>query len=198
MKSRNANFKIGCFHGKVTTEKSDSEAQLRNDLFMIGMVGIQETRSKTIMIRLVAYEMPLEEGKKRGCCVDLFGYDVQHMPWLIELKGGDSTEKLPDVIQQIEDYKTCFEKVRPHVEDEIRQKYHWADFRFGDGLGRIILASKEFWNRQRKDSELPPSIYCCSFYGKNEVVREGQIDLQQIARGQGVALLSRIKRLPGK
>ena len=108
MKTRTEDFKIGYVHGKVFAQKGDSEAQLRNELFLIGMLKVEITRKESIDIRLVAYEMPLQTGQSRGQCIDLLGYDQNKKPWIIEVKKKSSGEKIDRIIKQINVYEKIF------------------------------------------------------------------------------------------
>src|SRR5208282_1707751 len=47
--------------------------------------------------RIVGYEVPLwKRGNNRDQCMDLLGYDCMYKPWIIELKTGNSTDRLND------------------------------------------------------------------------------------------------------
>ncbi|HQG93090.1 MAG TPA: hypothetical protein PLN27_15650 [Acidobacteriota bacterium] len=187
---RQTGFRIGCFHGKLTAEKQDSEAQLRNELYLIGMLEIELSRKESIQIRLVAYEMPLHAGKTRGRCIDLFGYDQDFKPWIIELKGQDSNESIPKIAGQINGYAEHFVDIRESVRKEIQQKFHWKDFRFQGQAGKIILASREYWARQAKDKDWPEGIYCCSFSHIREVIKGDKVVLLENNKGKGIVGLT--------
>ena len=161
--SRKKDFKIGCFHGKFTPEDSSVEAILRNELFLVGMLKILVTRTESKNIRLVAYELPLQSGKSRGECIDLFGYDQNLMPWIIELKKSGSNESLNKIVNQINRYEDLFSPVREHVEREIQEKFHWKDFRFASETGKMILAHRAFYKNDPPGRYKSIGIYCCSF-----------------------------------
>lgn len=161
--SRRKDFKIGCFHGKLIPESGSIEAALRNELFLIGMLKIEITRTESKNIRLVAYEMPLQIGKARGQCIDLLGYDQNKVPWIIELKKSESSEDLSQAIQQICRYEVLFQKVRNNIEHEIQRKYHWNEFRFSDDTQKMILAHRRFFQNVSLESYKSLGIYCCSF-----------------------------------
>lgn len=156
-------FKIGCFHGKLIPEDGSTEAQMRNELYLIGMLKIAVTRSESIDIRLLAYELPLQTGKKRGRCIDLFGYDQNKVPWIIELKTADSNERLNQVIEQIIEYEDLFRGVRNSIEHEIQRKYHWNEFRFAENTQKMILAHRKFFQDVSPKNYETLGVYCCSF-----------------------------------
>ena len=175
---RKTNFKIGCVHGNVFAKTRDSEAQLRNELFLIGMLKVEITRKETIDIRLVAYEMPLQMGQSRGRCIDLLGYDQNKKPWIIELKKKSSNENIDQIKKQIDDYEDIFQKIRGHVEDEIRKKFHWNEFNFSEGTGKIILAGREFFHQEKSlESYKSLGIYCCSFSRIQSEIKERKVVL---------------------
>jgi len=160
---RPKDFKIGCFHGKLNPEDVSIEAILRNELFLIGMLKMAITRSESINIRLVAYEMPLQTGQARGRCIDLLGYDQNKSPWIIELKKADSNEKLDQVIEQILDYEDLFREVRNNIEREIQDKYHWGEFRFSGTIKKMILAHRKYFEGISIKNYTALGVYCCSF-----------------------------------
>jgi len=187
---RQTGFRIGCFHGKLTAAKQVSEAQLRNELYLIGMLEIELSRKESIQIRLVAYEMPLHAGKTRGRCIDLFGYDQDFKPWIIELKGQDSNESIPQIADQINDYAEHFEEIRESVRNEIQRQFHWQDFQFQGQAGKIILASREYWVRQAKEKDWPEGIYYCYFSRIPEVIKGDKVVLLKNNKGKGIVGLS--------
>lgn len=175
---RKANFKIGCVHGNVFAKNRDSEAQLRNELFLIGMLKVEVTRKEAIDIRLVAYEMPLQTGQSRGRCIDLLGYDQNKKPWIIELKKKNSNEKIDQIKKQIDDYEDIFQKIREHVEAEIRIKFHWNEFKFSEGTGKLILAGREFFHREKSlENYKSLGIYCCSFSRIQNEIKDRKVVL---------------------
>ena len=161
--TRLEDFKIGCFHGKLSPEDGSIEAQIRNELYLIGMLKVALTRSESINIRLLAYELPLQTGKQRGRCIDLFGYDQNKVPWIIELKKADSNEKLNQVIEQILEYENLFRGVRNSIEHEIQRKYHWNEFRFSENTQKMILAHRKFFQHASPKNYETLGVYCCSF-----------------------------------
>jgi hypothetical protein len=160
---RKSNFKIGCFHGKINPV-SDSEARIRNDIYLTGMVEIEISRKEAIPIRIIGYEIPLEEKASRNQCIDLLGYDHNFKPYIIELKKPKSTEKIDEVTTQIHRYENLFEKTRDNIERETRKKFLWKEFRFSPGLGKIILSSRDFFNRITSVPSFKDSgVFLCSF-----------------------------------
>ncbi len=161
-KKRTEDFRIGYIHGKIFAQNQESEAQLRNEIFLIGMLRLEEQKN----IKLVAYEMPLEAGQSRGMCIDLFGYDQYKKPWIIELKKTESNE----TIEKIKNQLNCYEKkfidveVKDGIEEEIQKRYHWEDFKFSEGVGKIILAGRDLINTLSMEENFKDSgIYVCSF-----------------------------------
>lgn len=186
--TREKGFRIGCVHGRATAKDRGSEAQLRNDLYQVGMLSIRFSREGSRDIRLVAYEMPLEKAS-RGRCIDLFGYDQDRMPWIVELKKGSSSEKLEGIIEQIDDYASRFEATREYVEAEIRCRFHWPDFAFSPGVGKVILAEREFYKGRVLPSYDELGIRCCSFSGIRSVLKGKQVALLALESGKGVVNL---------
>lgn len=179
--TRSEDFKIGCFHGKLFAEDRGSEAQLRNELFLIGMLKVEITRRTSIDIRIVAYEMPLQTGQSRGNCIDLFGYDKDKRPWIIELKKKSSFDNIEKIKKEINGYARSFQKIRGYVEKEIREKFHWNDFKFSEGTGKIILAGREFFQKRNLKREKLESyksgIYYCSFGRIQDEIKKGKVVL---------------------
>lgn len=161
--SRSKDFKIGCFHGKLVPVDGSIEAILRNELFLIGMLKIAITKSESRDIRLVAYELPLQTGQSRGRCIDLLGYDQDKVPWIIELKKTDSNEKLDQVIEQINQYGCLFSEVKNSIKQEIKEKYHWDEFKFSGNTKKMILAHRGFYKGASLENYKALGIYCCSF-----------------------------------
>ena len=189
MAKRIKDFKIGCVHGKLSAQERGSEAQLRNELFLIGMLKIKITTQESINIRLVAYEMPLQTGQSRGCCVDLLGYDENKTPWIIELKKESSSENIDKVVEQVDSYTEMFNQTRDNIEKEIRERYHWKEFKFSQGTGKIILAGRTFFRNRKLRNYRELGIYCCLFSGIKDVVKEDEVALLAINKGKGIVNL---------
>lgn len=174
---RKDNFLIGTVHSNLNVDKRSKENKLRNDLFLIGMLRLFYSRNNYHYIRLVSYEMPLKSVQPRDKCIDLLGYDRDKTPWIIELKSSDSSEKIEEVIQQINGYEKDFKKVRPCVEKEIRDKYLWPDFTFSDEIGKIILVHRTYYERNPIKKYRDCDIKFCSFAKIKDVEKDGVIDL---------------------
>jgi hypothetical protein len=163
--ARKKNFKIGCFHGKLNPKDASSEAKLRNDLYLIGMLYLNITRTNVRKIRLIGYEVPLVEGQKRGQCIDLLGYDQEYDPYIIELKKKDSKEDLAKIIKQISKYEEYFQNSKHYIEEEIQNKFHWPDFRFSDEPRKIILTDRSYFKGRaiaEYRSYISSALYICS------------------------------------
>jgi hypothetical protein len=160
---RESNFKIGCFHGKLDP-KNGSEAKIRNDIYLTGMVEIRQTNKTSILIRLVAFEMPLTKIHKRNKCIDLLGYDKNFKPYIVELKKPKSPESVDKIIRQIDGYAERFDECCHYVEKEIRKRYLWNDFKFStERVGKIFLASRQFFEDKHFESFEKIGIFACSF-----------------------------------
>ena len=162
---RKSDFKLGCMHGRVPTKKCP-EAQIRNRLYFSGILVVHRSKTEETRIRLVGYEVPLlKRTVSRVKCVDLLGYDDTYKPWIIELKIGNSTDQLNrNVVPEIDLYATIFEAgVRVPIQNEICQRFLWPDFRFSDGLGKMILADRKFFEKQQPLSAQRNDILFCSF-----------------------------------
>jgi hypothetical protein len=161
---RQSDFKIGQMHGRIPTEDC-REAQIRNHLYLAGILTIHHTHMRKTRIRLVGYEVPLwKRGNRRDECIDLLGYDGDHRPWIIELKQADSNDKLSQVVAQLDGYAEAFKMgIRDQIEREVRQRFLWPDFRFAAGLGKMILADRRFFPKQQLLSPQREDILLCSY-----------------------------------
>jgi hypothetical protein len=166
MTAREKDFKIGSFHGKLLPEDRSSEAKLRNDLYLVGMLCINITRMEIIKIRLIGYEIPLGH---RGDRVDLLGYDKIHNPYLIELKKNNTNEDLDRIMKQVNRYERQFNDIKTAIRDEYRMKFHWPDFEFSGQVKKIILAHREFYKDKSPKDYGAADVYLCSFAGLNDI-----------------------------
>ena len=160
-------FRIGSVHGKLNPG-GRSEAKIRNDIFLIGFISVEVLKGINIPVRLVGYEMPTKKNNRsRDECIDLFGYDNNHKPYIIEVKRPTAKDNINDVIEQICRYEKQFINIYKDVESEIKIKYNWKNFRFSDGVGKIILSGRSFYMNKRKEGTLGSyrelGIYMCSF-----------------------------------
>ena len=158
-KRREENFKIGCVHGEIFPKgHGNREDRIRNYLFLVGTLILKDKN-----IRLIAYEMPTKE--KKGERIDLFGYDQNFEPHIIELKVDDTGDKILRIIKQISGYAEDFLNLKLGIEKEIKDKYHF-DFKFSNNkINKVILAERDYYKdkqseiKQYKDANL----YFCSF-----------------------------------
>ena len=166
MTAREKDFKIGSFHGKILPEDWSSEAKLRNDLYLVGMLCINVTRTENVKIRLIGYEIPLG---RRGDRLDLLGYDEEHNPYLIELKKDNTNENLNQVMKQVHRYENQFSEIKSNIRDEFREKFHWPEFEFTDQVKKMILAHREFYKGKSAKDYKSTDIYICSFARLNDI-----------------------------
>lgn len=159
---RKEDYRLLTMHG-VVQPRAGCEARIRNDLYLIGELQLNYSNSSKVKVRLVGYELPLQEVIKRGTCIDLFGYDENYNPYIIELKKGTSTEKLPKVMRQINDYEYQLIPLIGYIENEIRAKLHWDKFKLTSNIKKIILAPREYFNANPAKGMKDESILFCSF-----------------------------------
>jgi hypothetical protein len=148
MNIRKKDFKIGTFHGTLNPEKSSKEAKLRNALYLIGNLYLPISRTEGVSIRIIGYEIPIENRGKR---IDLIGYDKDKNPWVIELKSHDSKEKISDIILQINGYETILTNHLTTIEEEFADKYFFI-IKLTSNIKKMILAPREFFVGQEKKS----------------------------------------------
>jgi len=163
---RKKDFKIGSFHGKLLPEDRSSEAKIRNDLYLVGMLRINLTRKESINIRLIGYEIPLG---RRGDRLDLIGYDEDHHPFLIELKKDSTNEDLNQIMQQVHRYERQFKDIKIAIRDEFRMRFHWPEFEFTDKAKKMILAHREFYKDKSTKDYRSSDVYICSFSGLKDI-----------------------------
>jgi len=154
-------------------------------LYLVGAVKLMYSRVLHEDIRLIGYEVPLQSGQKRGNCIDLFGYDANHNPYIIELKVGASGDDLPKVIRQITDYEKMLIPHLSSIETEIREKLFLAEFKLTRKVKKIILASREYYDKNPWKGFKDSDILFCYFYGKENVD-----DLVEKATGERIVSLS--------
>lgn len=184
MAQRLNQFRLLTMHG-VVRPRAGSEARIRNDLYLVGAVKLMYSRVLHEDIRLIGYEVPLQSGQKRGNCIDLFGYDANHNPYIIELKVGASGDDLPKVIRQITDYEKMLIPHLSSIETEIREKLFLAEFKLTRKVKKIILASREYYDKNPWKGFKDSDILFCYFYGKENVD-----DLVEKATGERIVSLS--------
>ena len=170
MMARTENFKLGCFHGKLNPDNLTSEAKLRNDLFLIGSLRLNITENDVKYIRLIGYEVPLKSGASRVNCLDLLGYDQNHIPYIIELKKDSSTDSINKIIKQVNGYEHMFNDVSYFIEKEFKSKFHWDEFSFNSAPIKIILAHRTYFENKVIDKKnIDDRTYICSFSGLRKI-----------------------------
>lgn len=147
---KSTEFKIGMCHGKTLSKDDTREYNIRNKLFQIGKLRLVKSRREQIDIRLVAYEMPTKEKSERASranCVDLFGYDEEHKPYIIELKIKTNKDKMAERIfkEELDSYAEKFKKVRRKIKLAIQEAYFLEKFTFKGDVQKILLAPWEFY-----------------------------------------------------
>ena len=146
---RKSDFKLGALHGKVSPTKVASEAAIQRKLFLSQSIKIVRSslESRNTCIRLIAYEMPL--GYHRDLCVDLVGYDADHNLYLIELKAGTSSEKLPQVMDQIGKYACIVKEIKGYIEKDFEKTFYFP-LKIKD-IKKVILAPRKFYDKKTTD-----------------------------------------------
>lgn len=193
MNVRKENFKLGEFHGKLNPSKSDCEAKLRNDIFLIGQIGLVFSLKTTTRVRIIAKEMPLQENINRGNCIDLFGIDNDWKPYIIELKLVENTEKLSEAIKQVNKYCDLFGQAKDFIETEIKEKLFYKDFKFSSVPKKIILSEKEYFGDLKsytRYSNNQDNLLMCSFYKTAQIKDSNGIALLSKKSSSGIVLLS--------
>lgn len=147
MSLRKRDFKIGVWHGKKEANEIRKEEQLQRDLFRKGLLRLYISRHKerNILVRLIAFEMPLYY-PSTGKCVDLLGIDNNWQPYIIELKLEEG-ERMVDAIDKINKYQEDFDKVKNNVEKEVAEKYFMPNFKFSGKTKKIILAERRYYEK---------------------------------------------------
>ena len=166
MSIRKENFKICTFHGTMDPEKGSKEAKLRNALYLIGNLNLLISRTESVNIRIIGYEIPIENRGKR---IDLIGYDKDRNPWIIELKAHDSKERIDEIIQQINGYEIIFKTQIDAIEKEFTDKC-FLNISLTRKIKKMILAPREFYeNQEKKTYPKMDEIVVCSIARIKEV-----------------------------
>lgn len=161
---RPSKFPIGKVHGVLIPV--NQENRIRNALYYGGSLLIEETRIKTTLIRLFAYEIPVVIGRKGATRVeniDLLGYNAHKELYIIELKTADSEYRLHDTIAQIRRYQNKLMSSLKGLQKEFREKFLLPEFTFSPNVIKtIILAPKLYFDKNKyvdvtKDSDIQ---YC--------------------------------------
>jgi len=145
MKPRQNNFRLLTIHGKLNPQKDESEARLRNDLYLVGSLTLDYGTKGKINIRLVGYEVPLTTGQSRGYCIDLFGYDKDYNPYIIELKTSVTRDTIDKVIKQIDQYESLIKPILPCIESELMELLMIPSIKFTSNIQKIVLIPREFY-----------------------------------------------------
>ncbi len=166
---RQSNFKIGTFHGTLKPVVGSKEAKLRNALYLIGNLNLPFTRKEGTKIRLIGYEIPIENKGKR---IDLIGYDKDMNPWIIELKADNSQEKISDIVKQIEGYSKILPALINLIESEFYEKF-FINLKLSNKIRKIIIAPREFFAKHDKSSYPKlEDVFLCSIANVKEVFNE--------------------------
>lgn len=163
---RSQGFKIGMYHGKTLPDDDRREYKIQRDLFLIGKVKLNFSKNKTTVVRVFAYEVPLQDGVARGECADLLGYDKDFNIYIFELKRGTNQEALQEVINQINGYATTIVKKLPQIEKEFKAAFllRSRSISFKKSVvKKIILAPREYYD----DSE---NRACIKKYLKGDIL----------------------------
>jgi len=192
---RQKDFKLGAFHGKLVPENKFSEAKMRNDIFMIGKIGLVVSHNETIEIKIIAKEMPLEVGNKRGRCIDLFGIDKDWRPYIVELKLDSNSEVLSKVVNQVTNYKNIFNLIKTHIASEMTSSLFYKHFNFSGEAQRIVLSHSAYYNdiplnNDPKVYKNEKDLYICSFYRMAVIKNAEEINLLNKKNNIGIVLLS--------
>jgi len=146
MVPRNKKFRLFTMHGLVQPSIG-CEERIRNGLFMAGSLNLFLSNVVTRKIRLAAYEMPLAQKTTSGNRIDLFGYDKDHNPYIIELKTGDARDEIPEVIEQIKRYESMLYKILNNVENAIKEQLLLEEFKLTRDVKRIVLAPASYYTK---------------------------------------------------
>jgi hypothetical protein len=133
-------------HG-VVQPPIGTEERIRNGLFMAGSLNLILGEDVTKKIRLAAYEMPLAKITTSGKRIDLFGYDKDHNPYIIELKTGDANDEIPEVIKQINRYESILNPILNDVEKAIKEQLFLDEFELTRDVKKIVLAPAKYYTK---------------------------------------------------
>ncbi|OQC10183.1 MAG: hypothetical protein BWX75_00584 [Candidatus Cloacimonetes bacterium ADurb.Bin088] len=143
---RNEKFRLFTMHG-VVQPPIGTEERIRNGLFMAGSLNLILGEDVTKKIRLAAYEMPLAKITTSGKRIDLFGYDKDHNPYIIELKTGDANDEIPEVIKQINRYESILNPILNDVEKAIKEQLFLDEFELTRDVKKIVLAPAKYYTK---------------------------------------------------
>jgi len=150
---RRCDFKLGVIHGRIKAQRQ--ELIMQRNLFLTGNIIIKSTKDAepNQRIRIFGYEVPL--GCYRDKCIDLLGYDKTTSLYIIELKGSESSEKLPEVEKQITGYANEI-SIESLEEDFYRTFYTKIEFQ--GTVEKAILAPRKFYRKNGVGCKTKPGI----------------------------------------
>lgn len=140
---REKDFKLGCFHGKLKADQQQSEAHIQRIVYLSQRICITRSRTNKIIVRLIGYEIPLTKNRTRGNCVDIMGYDEEHNLYVIELKKGESNERIEDVNRQVNAYAEAVKEIQGDIEKEFEGTFFFPiEF---TAIKKMIIAPRGFY-----------------------------------------------------
>jgi len=153
---RRKGFRLGTWHGKIPTDLK-SEYAIQRALYLHGVCLVPHRDPQThIHLRPIGYEMPLYRAS-RDKSVDVVAYDRQHNIYLIEVKQAQNSQRLAEVIKQVNDYAGIFEQIKKYVQAEFNEQFHVSvEFK---RIVKLIVAPRKFY---KKDENLK---FLASFHG---------------------------------
>lgn len=174
---RREDFKLGCLHGIKDAKNKKSEANIQRTVFLSQRIKVRETKKDAPIIRIFAYEVPIED-YKRGRCVDLMGYDKSHNLYIIELKKKESQEKIKDVIEQVNSYAHAVNEIKSDIEKEFKDTFFFPEeFRFKE-TRKMIIAPREYF--EGKKNELTDDAIIYGYYRDQDITKREPKDIINI------------------
>ena len=90
-----------------------------------------------------------------------FFYDKDSNLYLIELKKKEASERIPKIIDQINNYTHMTKQILPCIEKEFKKEF-FLPMRFNKSIKKVILAPREFYVSRKKGLK-DKSVYFCYF-----------------------------------
>ena len=148
---RRGGFRIGVLHGKQLAGKDDREYKIQREVYLVGNLRMNVSKTRKVEVRIIAYEVPL--GKtNRSYSVDLIGYDQEFNIYLIEVKRENNRETLQkDVVEQINSYYEMFRKIKSEFEKEFAERFLFP-VRF-KSIVKVILAPRQYYQQNGRENE---------------------------------------------
>jgi len=140
---RRKGFRLGTWHGREPVADG-REYAIQRALYLYG-INLVPTRKKPIYLRPFVYEMPLYRSS-RSKSVDVVAYDAEHKVYLIEVKRAESSQRLADAVNQVNDYAETFRQIKADIEAEFKEQFH-----FGivfKGIVKVIVAPRNFYGTE--------------------------------------------------